>query len=149
MSQIDYTGGPLQRVSPHHRCVGGKSLFWGGWTPPLSNDDEQDDLAQWPQEVRDFLLSPEGYAEVARQIGTDVTADYIHGPLLDRLQTVAERVVSDGTVPHLTRVVDAPIAVHGEGPESGLLSMGKFSSLPLLLDSIRDDAESSGGAWLP
>jgi hypothetical protein len=146
LSQIDYTGGPLQRVAPHHRCVGGKSLFWGGWAPPLSNDDEQDDLAQWPQEVRDFLLSPEGYAEVARQIGTDVTADYIHGPLLDRLQSVAERVVSDGTVPHLTRVVDAPIAVHGEGPESGLLSMGKFSSLPLLLDSIRDDAESSGGS---
>jgi choline dehydrogenase-like flavoprotein len=145
LSQIDYTGGPLQSMAPHHRCVGGKSLFWGGWAPPLSNDDEQDDLAQWPREVRDFLLSPEGYAEVARQIGTDTTADYVHGPLMDRLQTMAQHIVADGTVDHLTRVIDAPIAVHAEGPESGLLPMGKFSSLPLLLDSIREDAENSGG----
>jgi choline dehydrogenase-like flavoprotein len=142
LSQIDYARGPLQGMSPHHRCVGGKSLFWGGWAPPLSNADEQDDLAQWPQEVRSFLLSAEGYAEVARQIGTSITADYIHGPLMDRLQMIAEHIVADGTVPHLTRVVDAPIAVHAEA-ESGLLSMGKFSSLPLLLDSIREDAESS------
>ena len=146
LTQVDYTGGPLQGVSPHHRCVGGKSLFWGGWAPPLSNDDGQDDLAQWPQEVRDFLLSPQGYPEIARQIGTDVTADYIHGPLLDRLQTVAKQIVVDGAVSHLTRVTDAPIAVHAEGFESGLLSMGKFSSLPLLLDSIREDAESSAGS---
>jgi choline dehydrogenase-like flavoprotein len=145
LSQIDNAGGPLQGMSPHHRCVGGKSLFWGGWAPPLSNDDEQDDLAQWPQEVRDFLLSPEGYAEVARQIGTDVTADYVHGPLKDRLKTIAEQIVADGIVPHLTRVVEAPIAVHAEGPESGLLPMGKFSSLHPLLDSIREDAESSDG----
>jgi hypothetical protein len=146
LTQVDYTGGPLQGVSPHHRCVGGKSLFWGGWAPPLSNDDGQDDLAQWPQEVRDFLLSPEGYAEIARQIGTDVTADYIHGPLMERLKTAAKQVLADGTVPHLTRVMDAPIAVHAQGVESGLLSMGKFSSLPLLLDSIREDAESSAGS---
>jgi Domain of Unknown Function (DUF1080)/GMC oxidoreductase len=145
LSQIDYVGGPHQGMAPHHRCVGGKSLFWGGWAPPLSNDDEQDDLAQWPQEVRDFLLSPEGYALVARQIGTNVTADYVHGPLMDRLKTIAEQIVADGTVPHLTRVVDAPIAVHALGPESGLLPMGKFSSLHPLLDSIREDAESCGG----
>lgn len=156
LSQIDYTGGPLQGIVRHHRCVGGKSLFWGGWAPPLMNDDQQDDLAQWPGEVRDFLLSPEGYDEVARQIGTDVTTDYIHGPLMDHLLSVAQRVVGDGAVPRLTRVVEAPIAVHAEGFESGLLSMGKFSSLPLLLDSIREDAESSGGptptassSWCP
>jgi choline dehydrogenase-like flavoprotein len=146
LSQIEYTGGPLQGISPHHRCVGGKSLFWGGWSPPLMDDDAQDDLAQWPSEVREYLLSPEGYGDVARQIGTDVTADYIHGSLMDRLYEIATSIVSDGAVPRLTRVVEAPIAVHGEGFESGLLSMGKFSSLPLLLDSIREDAESSGGS---
>lgn len=144
LSQIESAGGPLQGMSPHHRCVGGKSLFWGGWAPPLSDDDKQDDLAQWPQEVRDFLLSSEGYADIARQIGTSITADYVHGPLMDRLQTVAQKIVADGGVPHLTRVVEAPIAVHGEATESGLLPMGKFSSLPLLLDSIREDAEGSG-----
>jgi hypothetical protein len=146
LTQIEYQGGPLQGLAPHHRCVGGKSLFWGGWSPPLLNDDEQDDLAHWPGEVREYLLSAEGYDEVARQIGTDITSDYIHGPLKDQLYAVAKQVVADGSVSHLTRVVEAPIAVHGEGFESGLLSMGKFSSLPLLLDSIREDAESSGGS---
>ena len=63
---------------------------------------------------------------------------------MDRLHDIAENVVAAGTVPHLTRVVEAPIAVHAVGAESGLLAMGKFSSLPLLLDSIRKDAESSG-----
>jgi hypothetical protein len=102
------------------------------------NDDEQDDLAQWPREVRDFLQSPQGYAQVARQIGTDITADYVHGPLMDRLHDIAENVVAAGVVPQLTRVVEAPIAVHAVGAESGLLAMGKFSSLSLLLDSIRE-----------
>jgi Domain of Unknown Function (DUF1080)/GMC oxidoreductase len=144
LSQIEQTGRPLQGMARHHQCVGGKSLFWGGWSPPLSNSDSEDDLAQWPPVVREFLLSAKGYRDVARQIGSDVTSDYIHGPLLDQLQTIAQRVIDDGTVPHLTRVVEAPIAVHAESPDSGLLSMGKFSSLPLLLDSIREDAESSG-----
>lgn len=145
VTQINRRGGPLQGMSPHQRCVGGKSLFWGGWAPPLSDDDEQDDLAQWPQEVRDFLLSPEGYADVARQIGTSITDDYIHGPLMDRLLELADNVVSDKAVPQLTRVAEAPIAVHAVGAESGLLSMGKFSSLPLLLDSVREDVEHCGG----
>ena len=40
---------------PHHRCVGGKSLFWGGWTPRLMPED----LAKgWPQEVADYLSIP-------------------------------------------------------------------------------------------
>lgn len=32
-------------------CVGGKSVFWGGWCPRLLETD----LAFWPKEVRDFL----------------------------------------------------------------------------------------------
>lgn len=145
LTQIDYAGGPLQGMSPHHRCVGGKSLFWGGWAPPLSNTDGQDDLSHWPEEVRDFLLSADGYEMIARQIGTQETGDYVNGELMDQLRAIAEQVVASGSVDHLTRVVDAPIAVQAQGPVSGLFAMDKFSSLPLLLDSIRDDAESSGG----
>lgn len=76
-------------------------------------------------EVRDFLLSPEGYDEVARQIGTDVTTDYIHGPLMDHLLSVAQRVVGDGQVPASDEVVEALIAVHAEGFESGLVVHGQ------------------------
>jgi hypothetical protein len=35
-------------------CVGGKSLYWGGWCPRLRDPD----LDQWPQEVRDYLNNP-------------------------------------------------------------------------------------------
>jgi hypothetical protein len=145
LTQINRTGGPLQGMSPHHRCVGGKSLFWGGWAPPLSNEDAADDLSHWPAEVRDSLLSDSGYKFIARQIGTQETADYVKGPLLTALRAKAEQIVANGTVSELTRAVDAPIATQAEGPISGLFSMDKFSSLPLLLDSIREDAESSGG----
>src|SRR4029453_4029426 len=86
LTQINRTGGELQGMSPHHRCAGGKSLFWGGWAPPLSNEDAADDLAQWPAEVREFLLSPSGYELLSRQIGTQQTADYVKGPLLTELR---------------------------------------------------------------
>lgn len=145
LTQIDRIDGPLQGMERHHRVVGGKSLFWGGWAPPLSNEDAEDDLAQWPAEIRDFLLSPDGYEHIAKQIGTDVTTDYIKGDLHNQLLLKAKQIITAGTVPGLTGAGDAPIAVQAEGPVSGLFSMDKFSSLPLLLDSIREDAERSGG----
>ncbi|MDB6155597.1 MAG: hypothetical protein JWL90_4050 [Chthoniobacteraceae bacterium] len=144
LTQIDRTSGDLQGMSPHHRCVGGKSLFWGGWAPPLGNLDPEDDLARWPKEVRDFLLSPDGYSKIARQIGTEPTADYVQGELTDALLQKAGQIVAAGTVPTLVRAVNAPIAVQADTPESGLFSMDKFSSLPLLLDSVREDAEDGG-----
>lgn len=144
LTQINLTSGPLQGMSPHHRCVGGKSLFWGGWAPPLGNVDTDDDLSHWPPEVRNFLLSPKGYSKIARQIGTEPTADYVQGELTDAMRGKAQKIVSDGTIPTLVRAVDAPIAVQADSPESGLFSMDKFSSLPLLLDSVREDAEGGG-----
>src|SRR6266480_4933154 len=32
-------------------CLGGRSLFWGGWAPQLTDDD----FTKWPPEIRDFL----------------------------------------------------------------------------------------------
>lgn len=145
VTQIDRIGGPLQGFSPHHRCVGGKSLFWGGWAPPLRHQDEQDDLARWPEAVRNYLISADGYARIARQIGTAETADFIKGPLAQRLKQKAQDVLDSGGLEVLTAVEDAPIAAQAQGPISGLFSMDKFSSLPLLLDSIREDAERSNG----
>lgn len=140
VTQIN-TGGALEGFTPHHRCVGGKSLFWGGWAPPLGAEDAKDDLFQWPGEVRDFLLSPEGYERTARQIGTHETADYLKSNFLTELKTRADAILTGNKVPSLTAVRHAPIAVQGSSPISGLFSMDKFSSLPLLLDSIREDAE--------
>jgi hypothetical protein len=35
-------------------CVGGKSIYWGGWCPRLRDAD----LQQWPEEVRVYLNGP-------------------------------------------------------------------------------------------
>lgn len=41
-------------------CVGGKGIYWGGWCPRF----QESDLKQWPQAVRDYLVTPD------RSVGT-------------------------------------------------------------------------------
>ncbi len=123
--------------SPHHRCVGGKSLFWGGWAPRLTDAD----LTLWPADVRAYLTQvgqQDGYEFVEKEIGASESTDFISGALFDALKTKATQ--AQGSVPSLTRVADPPIAVLGKAPASGLFSFDKFSSLPLLLDAIREDS---------
>jgi len=76
------------KFRPHHRCVGGKGLFWGGWTPSLTPAD----LAQWPAAVSDFLTSADGYSFVSQEIGADYDIDrngkekdFIYGTLYESL----------------------------------------------------------------
>src|SRR5258708_20725480 len=54
-------------------CVGGRSLFWGGWSPPLTDAD----LANWPNEVSADLKSATGYAATPQEIGTAGSTDFI------------------------------------------------------------------------
>jgi choline dehydrogenase-like flavoprotein len=70
-------------------CLGGRSLYWGGWSPELLADELQD----WPQQVVTDL-TPAGtdyFGAAAEQLGTDVTNDFIYGPL----QTALRRVLAD------------------------------------------------------
>lgn len=84
-------------------CVGGRSLYWGGWSPqPLP-----DELADWPAAVVADLTDPKGYTEAAQQLGSDTTNDFIYGPL----QNALRRVVADGTFTHalpLSTLPDLP-----------------------------------------
>jgi hypothetical protein len=142
-------GQPPQGMSPSQQCVGGKSLFWGGWSPRLTREDlgrkDENGNPLWPREVVEYLNSPDGYSFVEEQIGVTPTADFMQGAFNDALKDSAQAILVNGTVPSLTAVQDAPFAVQAQSLESGLFSMDKFSSLPLLLDSIRQDAESAGG----
>lgn len=132
---------------PHHQCVGGKSLFWGGWTPRLTKAD----LDQWPTEAVEYLYrkgEADGYEYIEREIGTWPIADFINGELFDILKrrTVNLLEQQPQKVPDLRSApLDPPIAVSGNSPGSGLFSMDKFSSLPLLLDAVRRDSEEAGG----
>ena len=124
----------------HHKCVGGKSLFWGGWSPELTDED----LKLWPKEVRDYLKtsSPDdGYNFINKEIGVYPDTDFIKGALSQTLLEKVKQIIIDNKVKGLNNAIIAPIAAQGESPESGLFSFDKFSSLPLLTYAIREDIE--------
>src|SRR5260370_13378141 len=112
---------------------GGRSLFWGGWSPPLTDAD----LANWPNDVSTYLKGPTGYAATAQEIGTAVTTDFItKTALFDALLGAIK-----GALPlaGITDAGEAPLAVVGAVPRSGLFAFDKFSSAPFIMDAIRND----------
>src|SRR5436309_769904 len=49
-------------------CLGGRSLYWGGWSPRLTAAD----LANWPLEIATCLQSAapnDGYEQVEKETG--------------------------------------------------------------------------------
>jgi hypothetical protein len=118
-------------------CFGGRSLFWGGWSPMLT----QADLANWPIDVTTYLQSPAGYQATAGEIGTAATTDFIrvtalYTALFNGIQAVLP-------VSGITERADAPLAVEGAAPRAGLFAFDKFSSAPFLIDAVRNDVSSN------
>lgn len=119
-------------------CVGGKSLYWGGWSPRLTDAD----FANWPADIVEFLKgAPNTLGKVEREIGTSETTDYISGPLYQALRTKFDAAVASG-IPNIDKVEEAPLAVQGTAPASGLFSFDKYSSAPILIDAVREAADS-------
>jgi hypothetical protein len=115
-------------------CVGGRSLYWGGWAPRLTAADH----ARWPPALAAFLDAT--YAQIEREIGVAPTTDFITGELYLALRQQLD--AARPLVPNLDSVEEAPLAVQGEPPASGLFSFDKYSSAPLLIDAIREAAGS-------
>lgn len=125
-------------------CVGGKSLYWGGWCPRLTAAD----LQSWPSSTAQYLQA--SYGDVERETGVDPTTDFISGDLYSALRTVFVNVAA--VTPNVelglgaNGVEEAPLAVQGAPPAPGLFSFDKYSSAPILLEAIRDDIGQSGGS---
>jgi choline dehydrogenase-like flavoprotein len=116
-------------------CVGGRSLFWGGWSPRLTAADlgpRPADQASWPADAAAYLLA--NYAAVETEMGVQPTTDYISGPLFASLQARFSSVIGAGQL-----VEEAPLAIQGAAPESGLFPFDKYSSAYLLFDAVRED----------
>jgi choline dehydrogenase-like flavoprotein len=116
-------------------CIGGRSLFWGGWSPRLTPADlgpRAADQASWPADAATYLLA--NYEAVETEMGVRPTTDYISGSLFDRLNARLGSVVGPGQ-----SVEEAPLAVQGQSPESGLFPFDKYSSAYLLFDAVRED----------
>jgi len=129
-------------------CVGGRSLFWGGWSPRLTDTDlgpRPAGEAAWPADAAAYLLA--NYTAVEEEMGVRPTTDYISGPLYDRLRARFETVIGAGNlvwgagqpVDNTDDALAAPLAVQGKAPQSGLFPFDKYSSAYLLFDSIRED----------
>jgi hypothetical protein len=119
-------------------CLGGRSLFWGGWSPRLTPAD----LANWPADVATFLTQPAGtaaYDRTENEIGAVPTADFMFNTTFHNdLKVAFGNTVL--TQPRLSSVEEAPLAVLGSAPDSGLFPFDKFSSAPFLIDAVRNDA---------
>jgi choline dehydrogenase-like flavoprotein len=119
--------------------IGGRSLFWGGWSPTLTDAD----LAAWPADVVAWLKSPDGYPRTAEEIGTAETTDYMmNSTFHDDLKTAFQTAIGGLGAP-LGPVEEAPLAVQGSAPGPGLFPFDKFSSTPWIIDAVRDDAATA------
>jgi hypothetical protein len=121
-------------------CVGGRSLFWGGWSPRLTDED----LANWPSDIKNYLsdvpLPQKGaYTTTEEEIGVSPSTDYIRkASAYTALDTAFNNAMA--SVPTITEIAEAPLAVQGSSPGSGLFPFDKFSSCPFLIDAIREDS---------
>jgi choline dehydrogenase-like flavoprotein len=113
-------------------CIGGKSLYWGGWCPRLLASD----LAAWPPAVTQYLNA--NYPVLEQQTGVDVKTHFIQGPLFDLLKQRVSTFIQNGSVADINTVEDPPLAVEGNSPASGLFSFDKYSSATVLIEAARD-----------
>ena len=96
-------------------CVGGKSLYWGGWCPRLLASD----LGAWPPSVAAYLNTH--YATLEQQTGVDIKTDFIQGALFTVLSARANAALGPA-LPNLNAVEEPPLAVQGDPPAVGLFS---------------------------
>ncbi len=125
-------------------CLGGKSVYWGGWCPRFTAGD----LNNWPATTAAYLNGNYGLLE--DEIGVSTTTDFISGPLFVALRNavqaatpgIANIELGIGT----NGVEDAPLAVQGQAPASGLFSFDKYSAMPALIGALREDVRGSNSS---
>src|SRR5690242_5291957 len=92
--------------------VGGRSLYWGGWSPRLLDEE----MATWPATTVSGLTS-RYFDESSRQIGVDETNDFIFGELHHVLrQQLFDAVGSVADVMPLWALPPSPLLKPGADP---------------------------------
>lgn len=133
-------------------CVGGRSIFWGGWSPRLLDSELPNN--RWPQAVLDDLRPknlPDGrkgyFRQSSDQIGVTESNDFIFGELhramrrqlFAGLSTVTETMA-------LAALPDHPAVEYGNTPTTAddlamLLGHTALPSPPPSLQQLRDEAK--------
>jgi choline dehydrogenase-like flavoprotein len=141
--------------------LGGRSLFFGGWSPQLLDQEMPRD--RWPSNVVD-ALNNQYFGQASEQIGTNLTNDFIFGSLHEALRQrlfdgingnqVQDAVPLAALPLHLDNVspdqkhlfkLEAPLAVQSSPVRSGFFPFNKFSTLPLLTAAARTAQNESAG----
>jgi hypothetical protein len=137
-------------------CLGGRSLYWGGWSPRLL--DAEMPGSHWPATVVSDLKN-QYFDEAAEQIGVDVSNDFIHGPLHDAVRQQLLDGIKSGDVSHVVPLselpltlkvpsgtsttqqellkLEAPLGVQSTPPRPGYFPFNKFSAIQLLMKAAR------------
>jgi choline dehydrogenase-like flavoprotein len=118
-----------QNLAPLAYCIGGRSLFWGGWCPRLTTDH---DLQQWPAEAAAILQ--QNYPFVEDEIGVSSAR---HEPLNDALKAAFLAAVAGTGM----TVEDPKLAVQSQPPAGNLFAFAKYSSANILISAVREDAQ--------
>jgi len=91
-------------------CLGGRSLFFGGWSPQLLNEEMPTAAgapSPWPQPVVNDL-NGRYFAESARQIGTEETNDFVFGVLQNALRQVLYDGINSGDITDAIPLANLP-----------------------------------------
>ena len=146
-------------------ALGGRSVFWGGWSPYFIESELPTTV--WPESVVHDLTLPvvrEGNTMVsylehaARQIGTDASNDFVSGPLHETIrQRLYDGLVARAANPTLRLTgnrgalnalgdLEAPLAVQSASPRPGFFPFNKFNAVQLLIRAARlAEAEAEQG----
>jgi choline dehydrogenase-like flavoprotein len=94
-------------------CLGGRSLYWGGWSPRLLDEEMPTSGSApnpWPAAVVSDL-NGRYFQEATEQIGVDESNDFIFGPLQNALRQLLVDGINNGQVTDaipLTTLPDHP-----------------------------------------
>src|SRR5262249_41675010 len=93
--------------------VGGRSLFFGGWSPRLL--DQEMPPTKWPGNTVTSLKQTY-FDQAAQQIGTDATNDFMHGPLHVALRKMLAAGVKQKKVRHAIPLSELPLHLSNPDP---------------------------------
>lgn len=103
-------------------CVGGRSLYWGGWSPVLLDIEMPTAGANpWPTAVANSLKN-QYFKEASDQIGVSETNDFIYGPLHMALRRrLFDAFATAGGITNavgLASLPDHPAVLYNDSPPS-------------------------------
>jgi choline dehydrogenase-like flavoprotein len=133
-------------------CVGGRSVFWGGWSPRLLDSELPKNV--WPKAVLDDLTPknlPDGrkgyFRQSSDQIGVTETNDFIFGDLHRAMRTQLFEGLSTVTdAMDLATLPDHPAVEYRDTPATPddlakVLGIDKLPSPPPPIQKLRNEAK--------